>query len=612
MSKAVLTIVLTSVLLFSSAPLHTVKASAPGNHGGTVATNNFGPNDLGNTDKVRKHSAYKKLPEAERNYYEHGQPDFNHDGVGGHDTNGNGVKDGAEANHDRGDLASFCARYNRGAAPDANVPAAPTTLAQFMALMEKIKRCVDDLLEEDKDPQPGVAFVTDQNITDFINAGELGIGNPMSQAEFKGRGFVRSDLPAPNNGASGFVCIDHALVFASIVRELGFPVRQVNVPMSKIQGGMRRYTYQEAVTEVWFDGAWHYFDAYLTGGAAQTSPDGLLGGSFTDRKVFVTTTGTDDYDYRPDGDPVPGSGWKKAEGTDKNPKFDYEKVASAATFEQTQPGVRLFVTVASTGLITGWTPDLPGDPMVPESLKDLFLQPELTGARVEIAKSGYLPHGVAQFDSQKPSEDALPSSFTIETVVSNDPEEDIYCVTVWDRTGQGADFEVLISAEDGVRIAMPSTITGHLDPGEIRELVCGEIIPPGTYSLSGGGKFLANSAVSVLRLDLSGAAASDDPNSFSDSVDIGGSLRAFNYLTRTLIESVSFSSLQGTLLGGGDLMAMGEGTAIVNGVPTNIDFDAAKTGGVITFEVRNADTGALLAGGTGEPGRAALELTITP
>jgi hypothetical protein len=128
--------------------------------------------------------------------------------------------------------------------------------------------------------------------------------------------------------------------------------------------------------------------------------------------------------------------------------------------------------------------------------------------------------------------------------------------------------------------------------------------------MDGGGKFLTNAAVSILRLDLSGAADNKDRNSFTSS-DIVGSLRTYNYLTRTLIESVSFSSLQG-ILSGSDLTAMGQGMAMVNGVLTDIDFVAASTRGVITFQVRNAASKVVLAGGTGETGRAALGLIITP
>jgi hypothetical protein len=103
------------------------------------------------------------------------------------------------------------------------------------------------------------------------------------------------------------------------------------------------------------------------------------------------------------------------------------------------------------------------------------------------------------------------------------------------------------------------------------------------YDLLGGGKFLVNTAVSMVRLQLDGLVATPDPDEFTDDDAVSGTLSAFNYLTRTLVESVSFSSLEAT-----------------------------RTGSVATFEVRNADTSAVLAGGTGENDRSAFQLTVGP
>lgn len=141
-------------------------------------------------------------------------------------------------------------------------------------------------------------------------------------------------------------------------------------------------------------------------------------------------------------------------------------------------------------------------------------------------------------------------------------------------------------------------------------------VPPVDYSSQGIGKYLApNGAVSLLRLNLSGTAFSsapstNSPNSFSDISDISSNLRVFNYATRALIESTSFSLVQGEISGSGDLRVNGAGKATVNGVPADINLSASKIGGVIQFNIRNAFTGEVLASGTGEPGRAALQLTI--
>jgi hypothetical protein len=128
-----------------------------------------------------------------------------------------------------------------------------------------------------------------------------------------------------------------------------------------------------------------------------------------------------------------------------------------------------------------------------------------------------------------------------------------------------------------------------------------------------GGKYLTeDGAVSELRLDLDAQTATSDANTFSAYSGITGGLSAFNYLTRTLIQSTSFSFYQGTLLDGGNVTVHAEGQALVNNVPTGISFDAAFTNGVITFVILSSDdTSTFLAGGTGEAGRSALLLTIS-
>jgi hypothetical protein len=135
--------------------------------------------------------------------------------------------------------------------------------------------------------------------------------------------------------------------------------------------------------------------------------------------------------------------------------------------------------------------------------------------------------------------------------------------------------------------------------------------PCRAYELVGGGKFLVDGAVSMVRLQLGSTQATRDPDSIIDFLDISGDLEAFHYLDRTLIQSVSFSSFE-AMRSGSDFSATGKGTALVNGSPTNIEFDVSQLGGVAMFEVRDADSAAFLAGGTGEDARAAFALTVTP
>jgi hypothetical protein len=82
-------------------------------------------------------------------------------------------------------------------------------------------------------------------------------------------------------------------------------------------------------------------------------------------------------------------------------------------------------------------------------------------------------------------------------------------------------------------------------------------------------------------------------------------------MTRTQIQAVSFASVE-ALQTGTDFDLTGTGTALVNGVSTPIRFTASQTGASASFEVRNADTSAFLAGGAGENDRSAFQLTVGP
>ncbi len=151
----------------------------------------------------------------------------------------------------------------------------------------------------------------------------------------------------------------------------------------------------------------------------------------------------------------------------------------------------------------------------------------------------------------------------------------------------------------------------HCVATESDEFQCVADCPCRTYDLLGGGKYLVNGAVSMVRVELDGLVATPDPGEFADDDAIMGTVSAFNYLTHTLIESVSFTSLEATQIGA-DFSATGAGTALVNGVTTNIEFDATQTGSDASFELRNADTSAVLAGGIGEDDRSAFQLSVGP
>jgi hypothetical protein len=172
-----------------------------------------------------------------------------------------------------------------------------------------------------------------------------------------------------------------------------------------------------------------------------------------------------------------------------------------------------------------------------------------------------------------------------------------------------------IRAEIGVMTRLCDALDAYAKPpAPSTQGACGTA--PGTScgGLAGGGKFLQQpaAAVSILSLQVSGEVVSDSANSFRFA-DIDGDVSAFNYATRMLIDPVYLSSLTGTQSASGDLVVTGVGVASVNGVNTNIQLNVASISGNITFDVADANSGKILAGGTGEPGLASLEfLTGTP
>ena len=132
------------------------------------------------------------------------------------------------------------------------------------------------------------------------------------------------------------------------------------------------------------------------------------------------------------------------------------------------------------------------------------------------------------------------------------------------------------------------------------------------YSLSGGGKFLGEDGVSLLRLAVSGQAAVDQCP-ITDSTDISCEISAFDHAADTLVSDVELSSLELTDLGGGDLSLEAAGTALVDGGgPVDIAIDAEETAGTPSFDIQDTDAVSSLTGGTGETGRSDFSLDQTP
>ena len=151
------------------------------------------------------------------------------------------------------------------------------------------------------------------------------------------------------------------------------------------------------------------------------------------------------------------------------------------------------------------------------------------------------------------------------------------------------------------------------DPGDpCLNGVCGRSIASLAYTGRGSAKaVLADGSVSIIRFEIAGTGVPIPPDSFGDTDNISGSLQAFNYATRALIDSVRYSGVQGRRSADGDVFIVATGSARANGRPINIVLMATNADGVIAFDIRNRETGAFLAGGTGETGRADLRLTVT-
>lgn len=158
-----------------------------------------------------------------------------------------------------------------------------------------------------------------------------------------------------------------------------------------------------------------------------------------------------------------------------------------------------------------------------------------------------------------------------------------------------------------------SETTGYtcqeVDGGELQCVSSRECVD---YSIAGGGKFLGDDGVSLLRLLITGRAAVDGCP-VGDTTDIDAEISAFKHAANTLVNSVQLSSLTATDEGGGNLTLEARGKAAVNGGgPVNVSVDADVNLGTPSFEIRDTDASSSLAGGTGEPGRSQLQLNQTP
>ncbi len=463
-----------------------------------VADNNFSPNDLGKTQRDLLSQTLKdaKLHPGYWNFFVGGDLRYNTDGVGGkagdpnnHDLNGNGKRDAGEQPLDRGDIAAFAAKYND---PQPKFPAPPQNAAEFDQYMTNIMNFVEDLLSPDVNPN---LRSTPSEILSWINAELLGIGNPMTQNDFSNQGRIRGWNPQTQRyediGQTGFICHDHAVLFASLVRELGFPAREVNVTLAKPSAMFAQgfeYWYQEAAVEVWFGGKWNYFDPYLL----SKNPDDNIGGGDVARKVWsAKAVGFDfnvinkEHGFMPyqaipnipdrawieDGNPTDKDGNPVTAPANplRNGDYNFFKKVPAIGIEQRQPGARMFLIDPSSGLLAGLTPDLGANPSFESGLLELFLDTSVVGAHQEIFGSSYIPGGIEIADS---ADATSATGVTAETIVVVEPTSPEYCIYVWSASSSTTSYEILTSVTGGAVLNMEPSYTGTVEPGDPQLVTC--------------------------------------------------------------------------------------------------------------------------------------------
>ena len=116
-------------------------------------------------------------------------------------------------------------------------------------------------------PWPDDPQTVAMNLYQAIDA-TLGDGDP---GEFNNdynlaRLFANGILSVGHKNGS-YICIAQAYLLTALARTLGFPAREINsaiaAPLSQRPDGVWRVRWwQEAGAELWYDGAWHYFDPW--------------------------------------------------------------------------------------------------------------------------------------------------------------------------------------------------------------------------------------------------------------------------------------------------------------------------------------------------------------
>ncbi len=137
--------------------------------------------------------------------------------------------------------ARYGDRWTRSGPPPGD-PEFPETPAK---VVENIAEFVTDALMPKGAPAD---MWTPRGNAESIWRREYGFGAPLPAHK----------MTDPDVGTT-FVCQEHAMLFGSLVRSLGFPCREVNV-LTFI--GWVRPDWQDASNDVWYDGHWNYWGLF--------------------------------------------------------------------------------------------------------------------------------------------------------------------------------------------------------------------------------------------------------------------------------------------------------------------------------------------------------------
>jgi len=146
-------------------------------------------------------------------------------------------------------------------------------------VIENVYKYADDLLDPNNYPNN---LYPDATILQWAEDGHIDVdigSNDLhpnyGNGEIEWGDFLKKKYPKIVYQFShhrGHICIEHAYLFTSFARTLGFYSREINVAL----GNGHRWVYQEAAAQVWYEKNWHYYDLYM----------GLIDIKFSDDYIY--------------------------------------------------------------------------------------------------------------------------------------------------------------------------------------------------------------------------------------------------------------------------------------------------------------------------------------